>query len=198
MKKITEDQMVAVFLQSELDSTRFGENVSTILRDMGVTESLVTSPHFNDEKENELRKKILTKHRGYSTREDLFAHFPHTVDWYQTSLPKELLPNLRYIEFSYWTEITGGSRRVKDAIDTIKAGRQVFNQSNEPFHNAAKAVKQGTLFPPLILVTKDSLADAVILEGHLRATAYVLELNSAPDEIPVILGKAKDMDKWTE
>ncbi len=195
MKRISENEMVATFLRGELDSTRFGENITKILDELHVDKSIITSPNLKNKKENDLRKKILTHHRGYSTKEMLFSQFPDTVNWYKTTIPKKLLFDLRYIEYSYWTEITGGSRKVKDAIDTIKAGRLVFNQSNEPFYKAAEAVRNGITFPHLILVTKKGPESAIILEGHLRATAYVLAFDQAPDEVPVILGVAKTIDK---
>ena len=190
--------MILAFLQGELNSTRFGENINHILNELKLSEKLITSPDLKNEEENKLRKEILTYHRSYATKEGLFAHFPDFVKWYETTIPKELVPNLRYIEYSYWTEITGGSRRVKDAVETIKSGKQVFNQSNEGFLNAADAVRKGMIFPPLILVTRDEPESAIILEGHLRATAYALALDQTPEQIPVIIGISSGIDNWNK
>lgn len=80
---------------------------------------------------------------------------------------------MRYLDYSYWVELSGGSRRPTDAAARIKAGLRAFDVPNEPFVDAAHAVIGGERFPPLILVgeRQDNL---VCLEGHLRLTAYAL------------------------
>jgi hypothetical protein len=80
---------------------------------------------------------------------------------------------VRYTEYSYWNELSGGSRLPVDAAVRIRAGIRVFDVPNDRFRAAALAVARGVRFDPLILggVTPAGL---VCLEGHLRLTGYAL------------------------
>jgi hypothetical protein len=58
---------------------------------------------------------------------------------------------VRYIEYSYWNELSGGSRLPGDAAERIRAGVRVSGVSNGRFIAAARAVRRGERFSPLIL-----------------------------------------------
>jgi hypothetical protein len=62
----------------------------------------------------------------------------------------------------------------------------------------ADAIRQGASFPELILVDTDEKSPLVVLEGHVRITAYFLRPEYMPSEMEVIVGFSKDMDKWSE
>lgn len=60
----------------------------------------------------------------------------------------------------------------------------------------AQAVVDGVRFPPLILVTTGSGGDVVVLEGHLRLTAYMLSREWLPPELEVLVGSSLGMTRW--
>jgi hypothetical protein len=59
----------------------------------------------------------------------------------------------------------------------------------------AEALCAGATFPELILVGKGEGSPLVVLEGHVRLTAYCLRLDCAPDALPVLVGYSPVMEK---
>lgn len=100
---------------------------------------------------------------------------------------------MRYIDYSYWNELSGGSRLPVDAAGRIREGVRVFGISNQRFLDAADAVARGERFPPLILAGPH-YDDLVCLEGHLRLTGYALA--GFPVEVECLIGTAPTMGRW--
>lgn len=191
--KSSEDEMIACFLSGELSSQRFGQRLRSHLAKAGQTEHLLTHPDLSDPAANSARRALLAATRGYGENRDLFENFPHHVTWTRALLSASEAASVRYIDYSYWVELSGGSRRPTDAAARIKAGLRAFDVPNEPFVDAAQALIRGERFRPLILVgeRQDNL---VCLEGHLRLTAYALV--GFPTDIECLIGTAPTMGRW--
>ncbi|MFB7634148.1 hypothetical protein ACFC0M_24820 [Streptomyces sp. NPDC056149] len=189
----SEDEMVACFLRGELSSRRFGQNLRSHLAAAGRAERLLTHPDLSDAGANLARRALLAAVRGYGEDRDLFENFPAQVAWTRALLTAGEAASVRYLDYSYWVELSGGSRRPTDAAARIKAGLRAFDVPNEPFVEAAHALVRGERFPPLILVgeRQDSL---VCLEGHLRLTAHALV--GFPTDIECLIGTAPTMGRW--
>lgn len=189
----SEDEMIALFLFGKLTSERFGEGIRAALDAAGQTETLITAADLGDAHQNRARRAILAATRGYGENRDVFENFPGHVRWVRALLTPGDLARVRYIEYSYWNELSGGSRLASDAAQQIRRGITVFGVSNRRFLRAAQAVKRGELFPPLILAGRRT--DRLIcLEGHLRLTAYALA--GFPCEVECLVGTAPTMDLW--
>ncbi|MGO9582312.1 MAG: hypothetical protein ACLP36_05840 [Acidimicrobiales bacterium] len=159
-----------------------------------LSERLLREADLTDENENRARRDLLGATRGYGQNRDVFDEdFPATVRWIRAELNQVELARVRYIDYSYWNELSGGSRLPIDAARRIRDGVRVFGVSNRRFVDAARAVAQGERFPPLILVgpRRD---DLVCLEGHLRLTGYALE--GFPVEVECLIGTAPTMGRW--
>ncbi len=63
-------------------------------------------------------------------------------------------------------------------------------------NEAAEAHKEGKQFPMMIFVGKSESDNLVILEGHVRMTAYYLVPEYIPDEIEVVVGLSKNITDW--
>jgi hypothetical protein len=189
----SEDEMVACFLGGELSSRRFGPNLRSLLAEAGHPERLLTHPDLSDPAANSARRALLAAARGYGEDRDLFENFPPHVTWTRALLTAEEAARVRYLDYSYWTELSGGSRRPTDAAARINAGLPAFDVPNEPFVTAAHALTTGEEFPPLILVgeTQD---DLVCLEGNLRLTAHALV--GFPTAVECLVGTAPAMGRW--
>jgi hypothetical protein len=188
-----EDEMIALFLFGELTSERFGEGIRVALGAAGQAETLITAADLGDAAQNRARRAILAATRGYGENRDVFENFPARVRWVRAMLAPGELARVRYIEYSYWNELSGGSRLPSDAAQQVRRGIKVFGVSNRRFLRAARAVERGEIFPPLILAgrRRDRL---ICLEGHLRLTAYALA--GFPCEIECLVGTARTMDRW--
>jgi hypothetical protein len=62
----------------------------------------------------------------------------------------------------------------------------------------AQAVAEGVRLPPLILVTPGGPGgdDLVVLEGHVRLTAFMLARDRLPPELEVLVGSSARMPDW--
>lgn len=167
------DEMVACYLAGEITSERFGDAIRAELAARGLNDDVVTAPDIADTPENRARDAVLAATRGWGEDREMFTGFPTDVSWVWARLRPDELARVRYIEYSYWNEISGGSRLPVDAARRIEAGVTVFGIPNTRFLRLADVLRGGGTFPPLILAgpARDEL---VCLEGHLRLTAYAL------------------------
>lgn len=193
---ISEDEMIAAFLKGELNSKRFGEGIQSYLQTHNLSSELIKFPDTNNTEQNKLRELLFSSYRNYKENKGLFENFPIDVHWKRRALAAEELKKVKYINYDYWVELSGGSRSPVDAAKNIIIGQEIFNQSNQQFLDAAATLKKGEGFPELILVSTDEQADLVILEGHLRLTAYMLAPQYIPSKISVIIGYSKNFTKW--
>jgi hypothetical protein len=195
IEPISEDEMVAVFLKTEIASTRFSRDILAILIRDGCPRSIIEQPNPTDPRENAYRRRVLGEWRGYGRDADVFTHFPPDVRWYRAAITKAEVAALRYINDDYWTELSGGSRLAVDAATRIRQGIEAFGVGNGGFWWMAEALCAGATFPELILIGKDECSPLVVLEGHVRLTAYCLHPDRTPDPLPVLVGYAPQMDK---
>lgn len=188
-----EAEMVACFLRGELSSRRFGGAVRSGLAACGRSERLLTHPDLRDAEANAARRALLAATRGYGENRGLFEGFPAAVTWTRALLDPAEMAAVRYVDYSYWVELSGGSRLPSDAAGRVRAGLRAFGVPNEPFVEAARAVTAGERFPPMILVGVSS-DELVCLEGHLRLTAHALA--GFPAGAVCLVGTAPDMGRW--
>lgn len=195
IEPISEEEMVAAFLKMEITSTRFGKDILALLERDGVSRNILETPDIHDDAQNACRAALLGEYRGYRQNRDLFEDFPENVRWYHAALTKAELAKVRYIDYSYWNEISNGTRLPVEAAKTIHVGREIYGVSNEGFLKMAQDFRESALFPELILVGA-SAADLIVLEGHVRLTVYFLVPECLPDELTVLVGFAPEFASW--
>jgi hypothetical protein len=181
----TEADMVAVFLKTEIASTRFAHQILALLARDDKNRALVETPDITNLEENAYRRQLLASYRAY-----IFEELPTQVAWYRALLDREALANIRYIDYSYWNEISANTRLPTAAAETIQAGREIYGQSNQGFLQMAQALRNGAYFPELIVVGASPDAQLTVIEGHARLTAYMLAPDALPEELEVIVGFA--------
>ena len=113
------------------------------------------------------------------------------------SLENEDLPKIKYINYSYWNELSDYTGSPIIAAKTILSGKTVYDVPNDGFWKAADYIKSGNTFPPLITLTDNDEYEYMLIEGHQRVTAYAL----APEyfnNISVLCGycSTNDIRKW--
>ena len=197
VRTASEGEVVAAFLRAELDSARWGERLLAFLRQDGVDPAVVSNPDLGDPQELAYREALLDRHRGWLRRDGLFDGLPEHVDWSRAALkPAEVLA-IRYINWDWWLELSGGTRQPLDAAGRIRrnAIRDVTAEWHEPI---AARLKSPEPQPELIAVALPNDPRLVMVEGHLRLTAYALYPEYLPDELEIFLGTAEQMDRWTE
>jgi hypothetical protein len=196
LRPTTEDDMVATFLRAEIASERFGAPIEALLRRDGKARAVVEAPDITDPDANAYRRRLLGECRGYGRDRDVFAGWPASVAWFRATLSPHEVARLRYVEYSYWNALSGGSRLAGDAAEAIRAGREVYEQRNERFLRAAGALRQGVRFPELIVAGGSAEGPLTVLEGNLRLTAYLLVPECLPEALEVVAGFAAELAGW--
>jgi hypothetical protein len=192
----TEAEMVALFLRTELPSDRWRNELRALLERAGLPDRVVTDPDLDDEAENQVRLRLLTHFRGYSNRTEIFEGFPDDVCWQWMTITLAELARVRFIDYDYWVQLSGGTRLAVDAAARIRAGVAPFGVPNDGVLGMAHAVACGVRFPPLILLTTRPGGDLVVLEGHVRLTAYMLARDRLPPELQVLVGSSPAITSW--
>jgi hypothetical protein len=196
LRPSSEAEMVALFLRTELPAARSRDDLQALLEREGLPERVVSAPDLDDDAENQARLRLLTRHRGYSTRTELFDGFPDDVGWEWMAITPAELARVRFIDYDYWVELSGGTRLAVDAAPRIRVGVAPFGVSSHWALGMAREVARGARFPPLILVTTGSGGDLVVLEGHARLTGFMLARDRLPPELEVLVGSSPAMTRW--
>lgn len=196
LRASSEAEMIAEFLKAEYRSERISAEIKDAMEKLMLTDSIIISADLNNADENTSRKKLLGEFRGYGLNRELFERFPTEIVWSLCSFSSGDLKNIRYIDYSYWNELSQGTRSPLTAAQTILNGIEIYEQSNEGFLKAAEFIKGGGKFLRPIFLTSD-FEHFVIVEGHLRMTAFAL----APecfDNIECFVGKCDgdELKNW--
>ena len=197
LRAASEAEVVAAFLRGELDSPRWGERLLELLREDDVDASLVRTPNVDDVAEGAYRASLLDRHRAWLRREGLFDGFPERVAWSRVALAPDEALAIRYINWDWWLRISGGTRRPVDAATRIRRG-EVPGVSAEEHEPIAARLQSAEPPPELIAVAPPDRSRLVVVEGHVRLTAYALYPEYLPAELEIYLGTSEDMHRWTE
>jgi hypothetical protein len=117
----------------------------------------------------------------HAYRGEYLANFPAAseIRWHRARITAAELAEVRYIDWDYWLEVTNGTRLPRDTENR--------DEYRELAGHAAS-------FAELILVARDEASYLVVLEGHVRLTALMLD---PPDELDVIVGFSDRLAAWT-
>lgn len=118
MRKIRESsevEMIAVFLAAELHSPRsMSQEIQTILLREALSPRVISSPDLSNAQENAAWRAVLGAYRGYGLGQGYFQGFPETVRWELVGLTRQEMEQVNYIDYDYWVELSGRSRRALD------------------------------------------------------------------------------------
>lgn len=184
--------MVAVFLAAEVTSERYGPQITEILARLGQHRTVVEQPDTRDEAANAVRRQILAAYRDYPAG-DVFTGMPADVRWHRAALTPAELATVRYIDYPYWTEFSGGTRLAADGARRLGPWR--YQPPWTTHRQIAERLRAGKLPPPLILLSEPGLANLVVIEGHKRLTVMLACRQLLPAELGVLLGITARHDK---
>jgi hypothetical protein len=194
----TESEIVLAFLRGEVDSERFGSDVRQALVEAGGLD-LVQRPDLDSEEENRARDRAFSAARGWRTNTGLFAGFPETVQLYHGPLPPDELSRVRFIDYSYWIELSGGSRRPADVPSTLRAGKLptwlIELGTSWCSELATRLATTGAVDDLIVMATPD-LSELVLLEGHARLTAIFVGGLHRRLTVHAYLGLSAAIDQW--
>ena len=177
--------MVAVFLAAEVGSERYGPQIVDLLTRLGQPLSVVERPDTSNEAANSVRRRVLAAYRDYPTG-DVFTGMPSDVAWHHAALTPAELATVRYIDYPYWTDFSGGTRLAADGARRLGPWQ---DQPSWTMHRKiAENLRAGKMPPPTMLISEPGLANLVVIEGHKRLTVLLACRQLLPPEIEVLLG----------
>jgi hypothetical protein len=141
----------------------------------------VASQRFGEEARTARDRHPSARAAVFAYRGDYLTNFPAPgeIRWHRARLTADELAEVRYIDWDYWLEVTNGTRLPRDTVN------------REEYRELAT---HAAWFPELILIALDEDSYLVVLEGHVRLTALMLE---PPEELDVIVGFSAGLVKWT-
>jgi len=192
LRTASEDDMVATFLAAEINSEGYGARISEILCRLGQARSLLDQPDTSDEHANATRRQVLASYRSYPSG-DVFTGMPADVTWYHAALSPAELASVRYIDYPYWTDFSGGTRLASDGARRLGPWQELH--PGTIYRQVAENLRDGQLPPLLILLGEPGPAKLTVIEGHKRLTGLLLCPQWLPDELEVLLGITAWHDK---
>src|SRR5712691_5218363 len=149
LRPASEDGMVAVFLSAEVTSERYGPQIREILTRLGQPLGVVERPDTSDEAASTVRRQVLAGYRGYPSG-DVFTGMPTDVTWHHAALTPAELATVRYIDYGYWTDFSGGTRLAADGARRLGPWQQ--HKPGTIYRRIAENLRDGQLPPPVILL----------------------------------------------
>lgn len=177
------DEVVLAWLKAELDSPRFKDQLLTTMKSNGDDLNLITQSDLTNPIENKRRLELLSTYRNWLDK-DFSDYSWNLVDFDQADAGE-----LQYIDYDYWNELSNDTHLVKVAAENVIKGISVFDVDNEPFFLVAEKIDSGDELEPIIVLGKDE-GDLRIIEGHVRATAFVM-VKSSKKSLKALVGMLK-------
>jgi hypothetical protein len=199
VRSASEDEVIAAFLRAEIDSDRFGQGILAALEADHRPRSIVDSAILRDPEESMYRRSLLGRVRGWGRGEGMFQGFPAEIEWNLAAVTPKELAQVRYIAWDWWLDRSAGTRLATEYARRIRAGDFPGDpDSGLRYHEAvARRLREGPPLPLLIVVSERSRPDFLVLvEGHVRLTAFFLYPEMLPEEMELYLGTAIGLDRW--
>lgn len=198
LRRATEDEVIHAFLH-ELQSERWSDVTTSALEAAGGSALLVTNANLDDAKENAIRRAALAAARGWGQSTRMFQGFPTDVEWWHGELNTGEVERIRYIDYSYWNELSGGTRRVVEVERTLRDGTVpdwLAKMGTDWCVELAEAYRNGLHTPDIILLTTPEFDRFTVVEGHVRVTGLVLSGVHRQQAVPAFLGASASADDW--
>src|SRR3954451_2356666 len=128
---------------------------------------------------------VESRKRDWAKRDGLFGGLPHDLAWERVALTADEVLEVLYIRWDWWVTVSNGTRLPRVAAEV--QGRDDGDRA------IAAAV---TTNPDLIVVATPDRAKLVVLEGHVRLTAYAAFPELLPKELELYLGTSRNIVRW--
>lgn len=192
----SEDEMIANFLNGEIFSSRFAKALNETLAELKYDKTIIKTPNVNDPLENQKRKRVLSEFRGYAKDDGLFENFPKVDKYKIVEFVSDDLKNIKYVNYSYWNELSSGTASPVVASQNIRLGKTAYDIPNTPFLDGAKLLENGAKFKPCIFLTFD-YKTFIVLEWHSRITCYALYPKAFDNTRAIVLECNKEeIENW--
>ena len=195
----TEDQVILAWLQAEIESPDFQayiignppnpSNLSLALK-------AARTPDLHDHAQNDLRRQIITASYGFGTGAGSFAGLDASLPWRRYRLTTDEVGEMLYARRDgAWRLLSPVTRKVAEGATNI-GHVYTGDSTNMVVLSLASGLCHSNKTVPEIIALRSPDGHLVILEGHARATAIVLEAHRFPHGVIAYVGEGPSVASW--
>lgn len=197
--EVSEDHVILAWLQAEIESLDFqqylvGEPPNPA--NLSITLKAARQPNLRDAEQNELRRRIITQTRGFGLGTGSFQGLDNDVRWRRVRLTTDEVGEMLYArQTGAWMILAPVTRKVAEGATNVG---HVFtgDQTNMVVLSLASGVCHSDKKLPEVIALRAPDGRLVILEGHARATAIVLEAHRFPHGVQAYVGDSASVAHW--
>jgi hypothetical protein len=196
----TENQVILAWLQAEIESVSFqqylaGEPPNPVYLAQALRAA--RSPNLRDADQNELRRKIIVKTHGFGVGIKSFEGLANDIQWRRARVTSHEVGEMLYASgHPAWVALAPVTRKVAEGASNVG---HVFSGDQTNMLVLALALRIADSNPPPalpeIICLRQPDSRLVIMEGHTRATAIMLEANRIP-QVNVYVGASPSVASW--
>jgi hypothetical protein len=195
----TEDQVVLAWLQAEIESPDFQAyiignppnpaNLSTALK-------AARSPDLRNDEQNTFRRELIGSVYGFGQGKGSFEGLGNDIVWHRFKLTAEEVGEMFYARRSGpWQLLAPVTRKVAEGATNVG---HVFSgdSTNMVVLSLASGICHSDKKLPELIALRRPDGVFVLLEGHARATAIVLEAHRFPNGMHAYVGDGPSVENW--
>jgi hypothetical protein len=196
----SDDQVILAWLQAEIESAAFqqyliGDPPNPANLSLGL--KLARSPNLHDDEQNRMRRQIITNTHGFGMGVGQFQGLANDLKWRKVKLTAGEVGEMLYASRSgAWTILAPVSRKVAEGATNVG---HIFtgDHTNMVVLSLAYGINHSDKKVPEIIALRHPDGRLVILEGHARATAIVLEAHRFAHGVEAFVGDSPSVASWT-
>ncbi|HET7421027.1 MAG TPA: hypothetical protein VFL27_11670 [Candidatus Dormibacteraeota bacterium] len=195
----TEDQVILAWLQAEIESPDFQAYVvgnPPNPANLSLALKAARSPDLRDQTQNDLRRQIITEMYGFGQGRGSFEGLGGDLTWRRVGLTVPEVAEMLYARRDgAWRLLSPATRKVAEGATNVG---HVFtgDNTNMVVLSLASGICHSDKKVPEIIALKGPDGALVILEGHARATAIVLEAHRFPNGVHAYVGEGPSVAGW--
>ncbi|TMC39205.1 MAG: hypothetical protein E6J28_03945 [Chloroflexi bacterium] len=195
----TEDQVILAWLQAEIESPDFQAYIvgnPPQPANLSLALKAARSPDLRDQAQNDLRRQIITSIYGFGQGKGSFEGLANEIAWRRVKLTTDEVAEMLYARHEgAWQLLSPVTRKVAEGATNIG---HVFtgDGTNMVVLSLASGICHSDKKVPEVIALKRPDGRLVILEGHARATAIVLEAHRFPHGVQAYVGDGPSVAGW--
>ncbi|HEV2140969.1 MAG TPA: hypothetical protein VGT01_07225 [Candidatus Dormibacteraeota bacterium] len=195
----TDDQVILAWLQAEIESPEFQAYIvgnPPNPANLSLALKAARSPDLRDQTQNDLRRQIIMSTYGFGTGAGSFEGLGPDLLWRRLHLTTGEVAEMLYMRRSGpWQLLSPVTRKVAEGATNVG---HVFtgDGTNMVVLSLASGLCHSDKKVPEIIALRRPDGALVILEGHARATAIVLEAHRFPHGVQAYVGDGPSVTNW--
>jgi hypothetical protein len=200
LRAATDDEVILAWLQAEIESPRFAQSYRALpwdtAKDTAYIKQIVKTADLGNQAENYIRKMKLALGRGFGLGRYIFTGLTNDIVWRRVRFTTDEIGQMLY------ANNVEGWRRLAPSLRVSEGAERVRDiQPGDDYVQIialAKQIHDNDPPPPLaeIICLRRPDGDVSVMEGHSRATAFVMEAAKYPDGIEAYVGTGPSVANW--